>query len=49
MSQFSNLFNSTRIPRIGKDEIQQFPDARHIVVLRNGHFYIIDGLDGDGK
>ncbi|KAG8183892.1 hypothetical protein JTE90_002461 [Oedothorax gibbosus] len=49
MSQFSNLFNSTRIPQHGKDEIKLFPDARHIVVLRNGYFYIFDAIDGDGN
>ncbi|CAL1275003.1 unnamed protein product [Larinioides sclopetarius] len=49
MSQFGNLFNSTRIPRPGKDELQVYPDAQHIVVLRNGHFYAFDVLDGDGN
>ncbi|KAF8768318.1 Carnitine O-palmitoyltransferase 2 like protein [Argiope bruennichi] len=49
MSQFGNLFNSTRIPRHGKDELQVYPDAQHIVVLRNGHFYAFDVLDGDGN
>lgn len=49
MSQFGNLFSSTRIPRPGKDELQKFPDSQHIVVLRNGHFYAFDVLDGDGK
>ncbi|XP_054722651.1 carnitine O-palmitoyltransferase 2, mitochondrial-like [Uloborus diversus] len=49
MSQFNNLFNSTRIPRVGKDEIQVFPEARHVIVLRNGHFYTFDVLDGDGN
>ncbi|KFM61229.1 hypothetical protein X975_08773, partial [Stegodyphus mimosarum] len=49
MSQFNNLFNSTRIPRLEKDEIQVFPEARHIVVLRNGYFYVFDALDGDGN
>jgi len=25
----------------------RFPDARHLVVLRRGHFYKVDALDGD--
>ncbi|GIX72261.1 carnitine O-palmitoyltransferase 2, mitochondrial [Caerostris extrusa] len=49
MSQFSNLFNSTRIPQPGKDRLQVFPEARHIVVLRKGHFYVFDVLDEDGN
>lgn len=49
MSQFNNLFNSTRIPRLGKDKIAAYPEARHIVVLRNGYFYVFDAIDGDGK
>lgn len=49
MSQFNNLFNSTRIPRLNKDEIVAFPEARHVVVLRNGYFYVFDAIDGDGN
>lgn len=49
MSQFNNLFHSTRIPHFEKDEIQVFPEARHILVLRNGHFYVFDVIDGDGN
>ncbi|GFY40144.1 carnitine O-palmitoyltransferase 2, mitochondrial [Trichonephila inaurata madagascariensis] len=49
MSQFNNLFSSTRIPCISKDELQVFPDSRHIVILRNGHFYVFDVLDEDGN
>lgn len=49
MSQFNNLFSSTRIPCLGKDKLQVFPEARHIVILRNGHFYVFDVLDEDGN
>lgn len=49
MSQYKNLFNSTRVPRIEKDEIQCKPDNKHLVVLRRGHFYSFDVLDKDGK
>lgn len=48
MSQYKNLFNSTRIPKIDKDEIILDISAKHIVVLRNGHFYSLDVLDKNG-
>ncbi|XP_042907530.1 carnitine O-palmitoyltransferase 2, mitochondrial isoform X2 [Parasteatoda tepidariorum] len=48
MSQFKNLFCSTRIPHLGKDEIKSFPDSRHIAVLRNGNIYVFDAIDGHG-
>lgn len=42
MSQYSNLFGSTRIPVLGKDKIQQYQDSKHVVVMRKGHFYSFD-------
>ncbi|XP_077986984.1 carnitine O-palmitoyltransferase 2, mitochondrial-like [Glandiceps talaboti] len=48
MSQYKNLFNSTRIPHQGKDELRLDTDARHILVMRNGHFYTFDVLAKDG-
>uniref|UniRef100_A0A131XEV7 Putative carnitine palmitoyltransferase ii n=1 Tax=Hyalomma excavatum TaxID=257692 RepID=A0A131XEV7_9ACAR len=49
MSQFSNLFASTRIPLIGRDKIEVFPDSKHILVIRNGHFYALQVLDDKGN
>lgn len=49
MSQFRNLFNSTRIPRLEKDEIRADAMGHHMLVLRNGHFYVFDVLDKDGN
>lgn len=51
MSQYKNLFNSTRIPKLGKDEIQKFDPKsnRHVLVLKNGEFYIFDIFDQDGN
>ncbi|UYV69813.1 CPT2 [Cordylochernes scorpioides] len=49
MSQFRNLFFSTRIPRTSKDELVTYPDAKHLAVLRNGHFYVFDVLDKNGS
>nr|CAG4650079.1 EOG090X04D9 [Sida crystallina] len=49
MSQYSSLFNSTRIPEIGKDRLVRNEAARHILVMRQGHFYVFDVLDRDGN
>jgi len=48
MSQFGNLFNSTRIPRPGKDVLWTNPSATHLVVLRKGHFYTLNCVDQSG-
>nr|XP_039258344.1 carnitine O-palmitoyltransferase 2, mitochondrial-like [Styela clava] len=45
MSQYGNLFSSTRIPGVGRDRLRTFPKSKHLVVLRNGHFYTFDVLD----
>lgn len=49
MSQYSNLFNSTRIPLIEKDKIVMDSSARHIVVMRNGRFYVFNVLTEKGN
>ncbi|XP_045616740.2 carnitine O-palmitoyltransferase 2, mitochondrial isoform X1 [Procambarus clarkii] len=49
MSQFGNLFNSTRIPEIGKDKLKCDSSARHMLFMKNGHFYVFDVLDADGN
>lgn len=50
MSQYKNLFNSTRIPRKSKDEILKSDPRtnRHIVVIKNGQFFSFDILDENG-
>lgn len=48
MSQFRNLFHTSRIPKIGKDQLLYEPNARHMAVLRKGNFYIFDILDENG-
>ncbi|XP_072752082.1 carnitine O-palmitoyltransferase 2, mitochondrial isoform X2 [Anoplolepis gracilipes] len=47
MSQYKNLFNTTRIPKLEKDVIFQDSSAKHLVVLRKGHFYAFDVLDAN--
>lgn len=49
MSQYSSLFNSTRIPEIGKDRLYKDGSQKHILVLRNGHFYTFTGINEFGK
>ncbi|KAF0287165.1 Carnitine O-palmitoyltransferase 2, mitochondrial [Amphibalanus amphitrite] len=48
MSQFSSLFASTRVPRIGKDELKKTHASKHILVIRNGHLYAVDVMDASG-
>lgn len=50
MSQYKNLFNSTRIPVKGKDKIQKFDpkENRHILVIKGGRFYVFNVLDENG-
>lgn len=48
MSQFKNLFSSTRIPCQGKDKLQVYNNSKHIVVLYKGNFYSLSVLDTNG-
>ncbi|KAL6440997.1 hypothetical protein ACFW04_003402 [Cataglyphis niger] len=47
MSQYKNLFNTTRIPELEKDVIFHDSSAKHLVILRKGHFYAFDVLDAN--
>ncbi|XP_078074597.1 carnitine O-palmitoyltransferase 2, mitochondrial [Mustelus asterias] len=49
MSQYYRLFNSTRIPKPVRDELLTDDSGRHLLVMRNGHFYTFDVIDRDGK
>uniref|UniRef100_UPI00358EE2C8 carnitine O-palmitoyltransferase 2, mitochondrial isoform X3 n=1 Tax=Myxine glutinosa TaxID=7769 RepID=UPI00358EE2C8 len=48
MSQYVNLFSSTRIPCALRDQLYMQPDARHVLVMRRGHLYTFDLLDERG-
>ena len=48
MSQYSSLFNTTRIPETGKDRLFRADDAKHVLVMRGGHFYVFDVFNKDG-
>ncbi|XP_068175732.1 carnitine O-palmitoyltransferase 2, mitochondrial isoform X2 [Antennarius striatus] len=49
MSQYFRLFNSTRIPKLGRDELFTDTKGKHLLVMRKGHMYVFDILDKDGN
>ncbi|KAG7487662.1 hypothetical protein MATL_G00025920 [Megalops atlanticus] len=49
MSQYFRLFNSTRIPRPGRDELFTDQKGRHLLVMRKGNMYVFDVIDRDGN
>lgn len=49
MSQYFRLFNSTRIPKSGRDELFTDEKGRHLLVMRKGNMYVFDIMDGDGN
>ncbi|XP_031173924.1 carnitine O-palmitoyltransferase 2, mitochondrial [Sander lucioperca] len=49
MSQYFRLFNSTRIPKSGRDELFTDEKARHLLVMRKGNMYVFDIVDRDGN
>ena len=48
MSQYGNLFNSTRVPRMGKDELVVNKNGRHMLIIRNGNLFAFDVVNQDG-
>ncbi|CAF5051556.1 unnamed protein product, partial [Rotaria magnacalcarata] len=49
MSQYSRLFNSTRIPKHDCDVLESsFGIVRHIIVIKGGHYYKVNVLDKHG-
>jgi len=49
MSQYANLFRSTRVPHAERDELVTARGSRHIVVQRGGRFFSIDVMDAEGN
>ncbi|KAM4721091.1 carnitine O-palmitoyltransferase 2, mitochondrial [Rhinophrynus dorsalis] len=49
MSQYFRLFNSTRLPKLNRDELLTDVSGRHLLVLRKGNFYVFNVLDKDGN
>ena len=48
MSQYANLFRSTRVPLPGRDELRTHDGSRHVVVQRGARFWALDILDESG-
>ncbi|THD27700.1 Carnitine palmitoyltransferase II [Fasciola hepatica] len=49
MSQYSSMFNGTRVPKPNKDELIRDTSAKHIVVIHKGHTYVFDVMDEHGN
>jgi carnitine O-palmitoyltransferase 2 len=49
MSQYANLFRSTRVPMPGRDELRAVSDSRHLVVQRGGAIWTVDLFDKAGN
>jgi len=45
MSQYKNLFKSSRIPKAGKDEILKTDKSKHIMIQCRGRFYQLNVLN----
>lgn len=49
MSQYFRLFNSTRLPKRGRDELFTDAKGKHVLVMRKGNLYAFDVMDRDGN
>lgn len=49
MSQYAQLFNSTRIPRLRRDELFTDENGQHVLVMRKGNMYVFNIVDRDGN
>ncbi|KAK7889080.1 hypothetical protein WMY93_024640 [Mugilogobius chulae] len=49
MSQYFRLFNSTRLPKQGRDELFTDEKGKHLLVMRKGNLYAFDIIDRDGN
>lgn len=49
MSQYFRLFNSSRIPKHGRDVLFTDEKGRHLVIMRKGNLFIFDIVDRDGN
>ncbi|XP_057324058.1 carnitine O-palmitoyltransferase 2, mitochondrial [Microplitis mediator] len=49
MSQFPYLFGTTRIPKPTKDTLTHDLTSEHVIIMRKGHFYMMNIIDHRGK
>ena len=48
MSQFKQMFNSSRIPQLGRDDFVTYDQAKHIIVTSKGSLYVFDVIKNNG-
>lgn len=48
MHQYSRLFSTTRIPIENEDRLQTV-ESKHVIVMRGGHFFVLDCFDKHGR
>ncbi|XP_065830525.1 carnitine O-palmitoyltransferase 2, mitochondrial-like [Oscarella lobularis] len=49
MSQFKQMFNSSRIPQLGRDDFVTYDQAKHIIVTSKGSLYVFDVIKNNGS
>lgn len=49
MVQYQGLFAGTRVPKRDKDVIERFKNVKHVLVMKEGHFYALEVLDENGN
>jgi carnitine O-acetyltransferase len=49
MREYSRVLASTRVPGATRDRLEQHPDSRHVVVVRDNRFFSLDVLDEVGR
>jgi hypothetical protein len=49
MSQYSQIFSTTRIPNFGRDRLVTNYNSTHIAVVCKNHYYWFDVFDKDNK
>ena len=49
MSQYKTILGTSRIPGEKRDALVTSKDVKHIIVIRNGHYYKIDAFNKNNK
>mmetsp|Transcript_20769 Transcript_20769/g.33868 ORF Transcript_20769/g.33868 Transcript_20769/m.33868 type:complete len:494 (+) Transcript_20769:694-2175(+) len=44
-AQYCRVFGTTRVPGLEVDEMQSFPNSKHICIQRRGYWYVMDDVD----
>ncbi|KAL1129813.1 hypothetical protein AAG570_012757 [Ranatra chinensis] len=48
MSQYENLFNTSRIPELNKDRLYHDSSRKHILIMKGGNLFSLNVLDESG-